>query len=43
MGRPTDEDLLGVLDCLEAFKPHAKLGDLRVVELFAQPEEYSVN
>jgi hypothetical protein len=32
-----------VFDSYEAFKPHAELGYLRVIEVFAQPEEYSVN
>ena len=34
-GRSTDEDRISVLDFLEAFKPHAELGSLRAVEVFA--------
>ena len=34
-GRPTDKDRIGVLDFFEAFKPHAELGSLRAVEVFA--------
>ena len=34
-GRSTDEDRISVLDFFEAFKPHAELGSLRAVEVFA--------
>ena len=34
-GRSTDEDRISVLDFFEALKPHAELGSLRAVEVFA--------